>query len=385
MFRRIVNPSLSSSFFLFGARGTGKSTYLGEAFGVAFAETINLLIPTEIDRYQRDPSLFSRQIERLEPGQWVLIDEIQRAPALLDLVHHHIEKQKIKFALTGSSARKLRHGSANLLAGRAFTYELFPLTFIELEDQFNLHDALRWGTLPRLYSLENETDKSLYLESYGLTYIQEEVWNEHLVRALPPFRRFIEIAAQMNGEILNFSRIAADVGADDKTVRSYFSILEDTLVGYMLEPHHTSVRKQQSGHPKFYFFDVGVRRSLDRSRGSALVAGSSDFGRAFEHLVLSELRRLSSYHRKNFSFSYLRTKDGAEIDLIIERPGMPLALVEIKSTSRISELDLKHLRAFSPDFPKSVSYCLSTDPKPQRFGNIEALEWREGIRAILEI
>ena len=382
MIHRLLSPSRASSFFLFGARGTGKSTFLEQQFGEAFSLIVNLLQPTEFERYSVEPELLSRELEKLAPKSWVLIDEVQRVPALLDLIHYHIEKHKLYFAVSGSSARKLRRGAANLLAGRAFTNELFPLTFVELGERFNLNHALRFGTLPHLFSLPTELDQALYLQSYASTYVQEEIWNEHLIRVLPPFRKFLAVAAQMNGEIVNCSRIAGEVGVDDKTVRSYFSILEDTHLGFCLEAFDRSVRKQQVLHPKFYFFDTGVRRAVEKTVANTLREGSAEFGKAFEHYIITEITRLNSYQHSNFSFSYLRTKDDAEIDMIISKGNKPQVLLEIKSTAHVRERDVRALKQFHPQFKGCRAVCLSNDPKPQRFDSVEALPWQKYLREL---
>lgn len=388
LIQRAINISKNSSFLLFGARGTGKSTYLTTQFAEDFALTLNLLIPAEFQRYLLTPELLSDQIEQVKRKKqtsdlWIFIDEIQRVPELLNIVHYHIEKDKIKFAISGSSARKLKRGATNLLAGRAFTYNLFPLTVSELGETFSLEDVLQFGSLPRLLELTDLEDKKLYLESYAQTYLQEEIWNEHIVRALPPFQKFLSVASQMNGEIINFSKIADDVGIDSKSVKSYFQILEDTLIGFFLEPFHRSVRKRQRESPKFYFFDLGVKRSLDKSIGARLIPGSSEYGRAFEHFFIVELLRENNYQRKGCSFYYLRTKENAEIDLIIERVGMPTFIVEIKSTNLVTNRHLSSLKAFKPDFPKCRALCISLDKKARVVDGIEILHWRDGLAEIL--
>jgi predicted AAA+ superfamily ATPase len=330
--------------------------------------------------------LLLRELEARKGLSWVLIDEVQRVPELLNVVHYHLEKSgtDLKFALTGSSARKLRRGASNLLAGRAFNYALFPLTHFELEGDFNLGTYLRFGGLPRVYALASEAEKIKFLETYALTYIQEEIWNEHLIRDLPPFRKFLQVAAQMNGEVLNYSKIAVDVGADDKTVKEYFNILEDTLVATLLEPYDRSVRKRQSTGSKCYFFDVGVKRAIEGSVGNKIVPGSSEYGRIFEHFLMNEIFRMNSYRQLNAQFSYLRTKDGAEVDLVIERKGMPTTLVEIKSTDRVSEGDAKTLQAFLPSFPKAQAMVLSNDSKEQKFGQVLALPWQVGLQRLVD-
>ena len=383
MIKRHLNPTTNRSFFLFGARGTGKSTFLRQHFAQQEVLWLDLLLPEEEDRYASRPHLLSEQIAaRADPAGWVIIDEIQKVPKLLNLVHSQIESTGTRFALTGSSARKLKRGSVNLLAGRAFVYHLFPFTTGELGPSFDLDTALAFGTLPGLLELHTLDDKADFLRAYALTYLKEEVWGEHLVRNLDPFRAFIEIAAQCNGELVNFSRIARGVGVDTKTVQSYFQILEDTLVAYTLEPYHRSVRKRQSQAPRFYLFDTGVCRALSRTLNVPLNPGTYAYGRAFEHFVVTEALRRSDYLKNDFRFSYLRTKDGAEVDLVIERPGQPTVLVEIKSSTQVDPSDLRHLRAFAQDIPNAIAVCLSRESLPRLVDGVRILPWQQGLNEI---
>lgn len=379
MINRVVTPLKNRSFFIFGARGTGKSTFLREYFKTENVLWIDLLQSQMEDNYQRRPQMLSEQLtDNPSPPKWIVIDEVQKIPKLLDQVHLLIESKKFLFAMTGSSARKLKQGSANLLAGRAIVNHMFPLTHVELGEQFDLGQALEFGTLPEIIQIPSHEEKHEFLRSYALTYLKEEIWAEHIIRHLEPFRRFLEIAAQCNGEVLNFSNIAKDVGSTTKTIQSYFSILEDTLLGIMLEPHHKSIRKQQRQSPKFYFFDTGVKRALDRTLTTPLLPNTYAFGKAFEHLMIAEAFRLNSYLRKDYRFSYLRTKDGAEIDLLVERPGLPIVLVEIKSTESVDERDTRTLEHFAPDFKRPLLLCLSRDPIPKKIGSVHCLPWQMG-------
>lgn len=383
MFHRIINPLQSNSFLIFGPRGTGKTTFLKEYFRGQKTFWIDLLDPALEDRYSRHPESLTQEIQGMLPQiQWVIIDEIQKVPKLLNLVHYHIENSSVRFALTGSSARKLRRGTANLLAGRAFIYYLFPLTAREMGEKFGLEEALQWGTLPKVTQFKTAEEKNAFLRSYALTYLKEEVWAEQIIRNLDPFRRFLEIASQTNGQIVNYSNIANDVGVDTKTVQFYFQILEDTLMGVLLESFHYSLRKRQRKNPKFYFFDTGVKRALDRTLLQPLIANSYGYGQAFEHLVIIEAYRLNMYYQKDFRFSYLRTKDNAEVDLILERPGMPLALVEIKSTDFVDERDVRTLEHFLKDIKKTEAFCLSRDPIPKKIGSVQVFPWEKGLKAL---
>jgi predicted AAA+ superfamily ATPase len=301
---------------------------------------------------------------------------------LLDVVHSAIETHGTRFALTGSSARKLKRDSVNLLAGRAFVDHLFPLTSCELGDAFDLTRALHYGTLPGLLRFTSDEERKAFLRAYALTYLKEEVWAEQFIRKLDPFRRFLAVAAQCNGEILNYSNIARDIGADHKTVASYFEILEDTLLGFLLEPYHESVRKRQRQAPKFFFFDPGVARALSGTLNVELVSSTYGFARTFEHFVLLEIVRLSDYRQKDYRFSYLRTKDGAEVDLIVKRPGSRTALVEIKSSDHVDERDIRDLCRFLPDFPGAEAFCLSRDKARKRIGDVLAVPWQEGLEEL---
>ena len=343
----------------------------------------NLLEPHEENRFALHPEELSRELAGLDKKpEWVVIDEIQKVPKLLDLVHHHIEQDRIKFALTGSSARRLKRGSANLLAGRALVHTVFPLTHVEMGKKFDLDSALMFGTLPGITQIDNDPEKREFLKSYALTYLKEEIWAEHFLRNLDPFRKFLEIAAQCNGQVLNYANIARDVGVDPKTVQSYFQLLEDTLLGYMLEPFNRSIRKQQRNAPKFYFFDTGVKRALSNQLGLALKPSNYEFGRAFEHLVILEMLRLNMYQQSDLRFSYLLTKDQAEIDLIVEYPNRSYALIEIKSTDHVDERDTRTLERFLPDFKNAKAYCLSRDPHRKKIGSVLALPWQDGLKEL---
>jgi predicted AAA+ superfamily ATPase len=383
MLHRSLSPSKSSSYFLFGPRGTGKTTLVRAIFRPDEAIFIDLLDPAEEDLFARNPGEFEARLRATPTSTaWVVIDEVQKVPRLLDVVHRLIESSEHRFVLTGSSGRKLRRGASNLLAGRAFVYRLHPFTHRELGDAFELEHALRWGTLPRVHELGDSKDKDQYLRAYALTYLKEEIVAEQLVRKLDPFRQFLEVAAQSNGKIVNFSKIAEDVGADTKTIQSYFSILEDTLVGILLPAYAGSIRKRQRSNPKFYFFDPGVKRALDRTLGVPIQEGTYAFGSAFEHFVILEAMRLSDYRANDWAFSYLRTKDDAECDLVIERPGLPTAIVEIKSTRRVRERDTAALQRFVPDFGACEAFCLTQDPHAKKIGDVECFPWQLGLEKL---
>jgi predicted AAA+ superfamily ATPase len=378
---RLLELPLSQSFFLFGARNTGKSTLLKHTFGAKRALWIDLLDPDQEDRYAREPASFKQEVMALdETTPYVIIDEIQKLPKLLNIVHQLIESTNKIFIMTGSSARKLRHGGANLLAGRAFMYNLYPFTALELGKSFNLDAALRWGTLPAIiYKMQSEEDKNLFLQAYAQTYLKEEIWLEQFIRKIDPFRKFLEVSAQCNGQILNFSKIARDVGVDDKTIQQYFSILEDTLMGFMLEPFHASFRKRLHAKPKFYFFDTGVCRALTRTLSVPLKKSSSEYGHYFEHFIILECIRLASCYYPEFRFSYLKTRDGVEIDLIVERPGQKNLLIEIKSSDHVREDKLSSFMGLAKDIENSEAICLSQETRPKKIGDVMVWPWMEAL------
>jgi predicted AAA+ superfamily ATPase len=382
MFQRYCNLSESNSFFLFGARGTGKTTLLSQQEFLKNSTRIDLLDPNEESRFSLQPKILSEIASSLKAGDWIVIDEVQKVPKLLDLVHKNIEEKGIRFALTGSSARKLKRGGANLLAGRAFVFNLFPLTCGELGAKFDLHEALSWGTLPKLYTYQDDKDRARFLNAYVNTYIKEEIQVEQLVRNLDPFRLFLQVAAQMNGEIINYSNIAKDTGVDIKSVQNYFQILCDTHLGSFLAPYSKSVRKVQKGSPKFYFFDTGIKRALEQTTKVPLVPRSSDYGNAFETYFVNECIRRITYLENDYKVSYLRTKDDVEIDLIIERPGNSTVLIEIKSTESVDERHIRNLKRFSADFAEAKLLCVSRDPTSRNIGNIEVTPWQQAFEKI---
>ena len=243
---------------------------------------------------------------------------------------------------------------------------------------------MAWGTLPKIFDLKTENEKRKFLRSYTLTYIKEEIVAEQITRKLEPFRQFLEISAQHNGKILNFSTIAGNVGVDTKTVQSYYQILEDTLVGFHLPAYHASVRKSQRLAPKFYWFDCGVRRALEDTLDIPIKAGTSYFGELFEHWVILELYRLNHYLEREYKFSYYQTYSGTEVDLVLSRGRRLPVLIEIKSAAKIDENDVKKLAKIGEAFPKSPLYMLSQDPVAKGAYGVKCLPWQAGLKVILE-
>lgn len=382
MIPRVLELPPKKSFFLFGARNIGKSTLIDQQYSGTHSITFDLLDQEQASRFSTPNELY--HVVKALPNHvtHIILDEIQKIPSMLDDVQRLMKDKSKYFIMTGSSARKLKRGGANLLAGRAFVYHLFPFSFLELGDSFDLPHALQWGTLPEIFDCQNDQERQQFLMSYGHTYLKEEIWNEHFIRQLDPFRKFLEVAAQCNGTIVNYTNIAKNVGVDDKTVKSYFSILEDTLIGFFLEPYSQSIRKRQSEKPKFYFFDTGVTRALARTLSIPLQPKTHAYGNAFEHYIITECIRLASYYKPEYQFSYIKTPSNVEIDLIINRPGQTTLLVEIKSTTNATADKLSAFARLSKDFPNSEAICLSNDKYAKQIGRITIYPWQTGLREI---
>lgn len=345
MYTRSLNlPNLlkKRSYFLFGPRGTGKSTLIDQT--LADAKVYDLLDANEFARLLREPTLISQETTA---DTLVVIDEIQKLPGLLDEVHRLIVKRKQKFLLTGSSARKLRRGGANLLAGRAFQAELFPLTSQEIKD-FDLLVYLNTTGLPEFYG---QTDYQEYLQAYIGTYLQEEIKAEALTRNLAGFIRFLEVVALSNGQEINYANISSDCGVAVRTIESYFGILNDTLIGFPILPFLASTKRKAITRSKYYLFDIGIVNSLAR-RGKVELK-SELFGRLFEHFIALELRAFISYNRLELPLQYWRSTSQFEVDFIL---GNKLA-IEVKGTELVSDKHLKGIRALKEE-GMIQSYCV---------------------------
>jgi predicted AAA+ superfamily ATPase len=314
----------------------------------------------------------------------VIIDEIQRVPALLDIVQEFIHKERFRFALTGSSARKLKRGHANLLGGRAVTRHLGALNFFEVpHSPQNFETKLLWGGLPKVFLANNNAERADLLRTYVQTYLAEEVVAEQLVRQLTPFRKFLQVAAQMNGKIINTNAIGIDVGTSHNTVRTYFEILEDTLIGFSLPPYHSSVRKRARAKSKFYLFDTGVCRALARKLDHTPQAGTGYYGEMFEHLIISEIRTLCSCLKPDWKLFYYQTISGNEIDLIIDTGNSAPIAIEIKSATDISKVNLTAELALMEEMDASKRIVLSQDPLTKKLStNVLAMHWRAGLDEI---
>jgi len=380
LINRLLTLPEDDSFLLFGPRGVGKSSLLKQRFNSGNCLWIDLLSPSQEERYLRDPEVLSSEVKAMSStDRYVVIDEIQKIPKLLDVVHQLIEATDKIFILTGSSARKLKKNAANLLAGRAFVFHLATFTFEELGKLFNLQSALAWGMLPKIYQYSSEHQKKAYLKAYSRTYLKEEVWAEQFIRQLDPFRYFLEVAAQCNGKTLNFSKIAADVGVSYKTVENYYSILEDTLLGFFLPAYSGSFRKQISKAPKFYLFDTGVARALSRMLSVPVRERTNYYGELFEQFIVSEIKKYIEYYKDEYRLSYLRTKTSLEIDLIVQRPGMKTLLIEIKSSNNVSKEQLTKLSSLKNEIQNHEAICISCDKNKKVYGDITVWPWQEAI------
>ncbi|MCC6932229.1 MAG: ATP-binding protein [Deltaproteobacteria bacterium] len=384
MYKRLISLPNSGSFFVFGQRGTGKSTLLRQHFSLTEKASQNVI---EIDL------LDSRTYLELSRSPWnlrelvanreiVFIDEIQKIPMLLNEVHKLIEDKRIRFALTGSSARKFRKAGVNLLAGQAHEYKLYSLSFQELGKDFNLSDVLQWGSLPSVVNSATARDKEDFLYFYVNTYLKEEIILEQLVRKIEPFSAFLEVAAQSNGENINYENIAKDSRVVAISVKNYFSILVDTLIRFYLPAYHTSKRKRQKKAPKFYFYDLGIVRALQNNVSQTPQPGSFEYGKLFKSFVINEIIKLDAYKHSRYEFSHLRVNDKDEIDLIIERPGKETLLVEIKSKDKIDSRDCASGNKLLPEFKNARAYLLSLDKTPRQVEAVKCLFWQQGIEKI---
>ena len=348
------------TFFLWGPRQTGKSTLLRTR--CPRSRWLDLLKADEFRRYAANPEFLRQEIEaqgRPAREDQIVIDEIQKVPALLDEVHWLIENRGLHFALCGSSARKVRRGAANLLGGRALRYELHGLTADELGNEFDLTRTLNHGYLPRMYEADRPARR---LDAYVADYLMEEVAAEGLVRNLPAFSGFLDAAALCDGEMINFSNIASDCAVSSPTAKAYFGILEDTLLGRWLPAWRKRRKRRLIRAPKFYFFDVGVVNRLAR-RGS-LAPGSELYGRAFENWVFHELSAFRAYRTPNDDLFYWRLAGGTEVDFVLG--DMRLA-VEAKASARIASHHLRGLRSLADEHPevgRRIVVCL--EPRARR-------------------
>ena len=361
------------SCFLFGPRGTGKSFLIREQLR-SQAVVVDLLRSELFLRLSSMPSQLEDIILAAGTPSIVVIDEVQKIPLLLDEVHRLIEERAWRFLLTGSSARKLKRGQANLLAGRASQAELFPFTWKEIGN-FDLQRYLRFGGLPRVY-LSDEPEEEL--DDYVRTYLAEEIQAEGLIRRLPPFSRFLQTAALANGELINFANIASDAQVAPSTVREHYQLLEDTLIGFFLLPWTQSKRRKAISTAKFYFFDTGVAHTLAGTK--QLERNSDVYGRSFEHFLAMEIRSAVSYRRMREPFRFWRSTHGHEVDFVV---GDRFA-VEVKAKTRVSERDARGLKAFQEEQAVTHLYVVSQDRIERKSDGIEYLYWETFLARLWE-
>jgi predicted AAA+ superfamily ATPase len=367
MYKRVLTFTdlKKNSCFLWGPRQTGKSTLLRETFPGALV--FDFLLSRDFERLMAGPDTFRQEcLQHKRTGRPVVVDEVQRLPNVLNDVQWLIVNEGMQFVLCGSSARKIKRGAGNLLGGRALRYELFPLVSAEIP-RFDLLKALNNGLLPAHYDAQEARP---HLESYIGDYLKEEIFAEALVRSAPSFHRFLEAAAFSNGEMVNNQNIASECGVSGPTVKQYFQILEDTLLGRFIEVYRRRPKRRVIQSPKFYFFDVGVANYLLR-RGR-IEEKSESFGKAFEHFIFQELVAHTSYSRLRYPLSTWRTASQLEVDFIL---GESEVAVEVKGTDLVRPHHARGLAAFSEEYKTRRKMIVSLDARPRKMGDIEVLPW----------
>ncbi|MBI4524958.1 MAG: ATP-binding protein [Deltaproteobacteria bacterium] len=364
MYPRLLQPPSRQSFFLFGPRGVGKTAWLHHQLpGALFFDMLDYQVYTEL---LAAPQRLGDRIPQSHKD-WVVVDEVQRVPELLNEVHRLIESRRLRFVLTGSSARKLRGRGVNLLAGRALTRHMHPFTALELGKDFDLKRALRYGCLPLASTSEEPQD---YLKSYAATYLREEVQQEGLARNIGAFSRFLEAASFSQSAVLNMAAVARECAVSAKVVEDYFSILEDLLIAVRLPVFTRRAKRRLIAHPKFYYFDAGVFQAI-RPRGP-LDAPEEIHGAALETLFLQQVRALNDYKHLGYRLHYWRTATGDEVDLVLygERG---LRAFEVKMAHSVRPDDLRSLRRFRADFPQAKAHLLYLGSRRWHDRDIEIL------------
>ncbi|PJE46416.1 MAG: AAA family ATPase [Sediminibacterium sp.] len=363
--KQVFEGAGKESLFLWGARQTGKSTLLKSLFPNAI--WFDLLKSDVYRRYQANPSQFRETILASETRNIVIVDEIQKIPELLDEIHWLIVNHSIQFILSGSSPRKIIRAGSNLLGGRALRYELYPLLQSEIPE-FDLIKALNNGLLPRHYLSDNP--KKL-IDAYIGNYLKDEIIAEAKIRNINAFTQFLEAAAFSNGEMVNYTNIATECGVSHTTVKEYFQILVDTLIGRFVPAFQKKPKRRVIVAPKFYYFDIGIANNLLK-RGR-IVMGSESFGNAFEHFIYQELYAHSNYSDKNYPISYWRTTSQIEVDFIL---GDHEVAVEVKGTDNVQTRHLKGLKAFAEEYKVKNLIVVSNDPLERQIGDITVMPWK---------
>ena len=364
MYKRIfdIANKLDEGMFLFGARQTGKSTLLKERFkGAIYYDLLN---PSVRRAFKMNPNSLWEALQDKPAGTLVIVDEIQKVPELLDVVHSLMVEKGLFFILSGSSSRKLKRSGANTLGGRAIPETLYPLVWPEVTD-FQIDRAVQNGMIPRHYMVEDATKR---LSGYVKVYLDEEIREEGEVRELDAFERFMEVAAICDGEMLNYANIASDCGVSAKTVKSYFQILYDTLIGYEIPAFRKEIKRKVVQAARFYYFDVGLANYLMGRHN--LKRGTDDYGHAFEHYVIQEIIAYKGYNDRRDIISYWHTYDKKEVDIVI---GDAKVAIEIKSTEHVETKHKKGLKAFSEEYPECRLLLVSLDPITRKSGDTELI------------
>ncbi|MBX7205734.1 MAG: AAA family ATPase [Bacteroidia bacterium] len=369
--KQVLVDSENHSLFLWGARQTGKSTLLKSLYPNAI--WFDLLLSDMYEKLSKQPVILRETIQAQIKNNLVIIDEIQRIPELLNEVHWLMVNKNIRFILSGSSPRKIIRGGHNLLGGRALRYELYPLVSSEIPD-FNLLKAINNGLLPRHYLASNA--KKL-ISAYIGNYLKDEIVAEAKIRNIQSFSRFLEAAAFSNGEMVNYANIASDCGVSPPTVKEYFQILEDTLIGRFVPSYQKKPKRRVIAAPKFYFFDVGIVNYL--LKRNDIQFGSEVFGNAFEQLIYHEIFSHSHYSGLEYPINYWRTASQIEVDFIL---GENEVAIEVKSTANVSSRHLNGLKRFSEEYKTKQLILVCNESLPRRIDNILVLPWKDFLQRL---
>lgn len=362
MYHRIfdVENRLDEAMFLFGARQTGKSTLLKERFPKAIY--IDLLKSDVRNRFKQHPEEFRESLLRYPPETLVIVDEIQKVPDLLDEVHWLMVEKGLWFILSGSGARKIKKSGANNLGGRAIPETLFPLVSAEIPD-FDIERAVQNGMIPRHYMVANARNR---MRAYIDLYVKEEIIEEALVQNVDEFIRFMEVAAIMDGEILNYENVASDCGVSANTVKAYYKILVDTLLGFEVPAYRKVIKRKLYKSPRFYYFDIGIANHL--TKRYQLAPKTPEYGHAFEHLIIQEIVAYLAYTNSDEELTYWHTYENIEVDAII---GDARVAIEIKSTDHVDHGDKKGIMEFAKEHPNAKQILVSRDRISRRSGNVD--------------
>lgn len=362
MYRRIfdIENRLDEAMFLFGSRQTGKSTLLKERFPKAVY--IDLLKSDVRNRFKQHPEEFRESLLRYPPETLVIVDEIQKVPDLLDEVHWLMVEKGLWFILSGSSARKIKKSGANNLGGRAIPETLFPLVSAEIPD-FDLERAVQNGMIPRHYAVANARNR---MRAYIDLYLKEEIIEEALVQNADEFVRFMEVAAIMDGEILNYENVASDCEVSANTVKAYYKILVDTLLGFEVPAYRKVIKRKLYKAPRFYYFDVGIANHL--TKRYHLAPRTPEYGHAFEHLIMQEIAAYLGYTNSDEELTYWHTYENLEVDAVI---GDARVAIEIKSKEHIDHDDKKGVTEFAKEHPDTRQIIVSRDRISRRSGDVD--------------